>query len=96
MPARTMTTTPVLDVPVLVPVEPTLPAAAEVAFLVDVDVVGLVGFEVVEAAAAGGAVVVVDGSSCVSRDSAVPAVQFTEPPPTACHFEPVTWISKLG
>ena len=89
-------TTAVLDVPDFVPAVPTLPGAAEVAFLMEVDVVDLFGFEVVVVAAGGGAVVVVDGSSWVSRDSAVPAVQFTGPPPTACHFEPDTWMFKLG
>lgn len=42
----------------------------------------------------GGAVVV--GVSTASADVAVPAPQFTGPPPTACQVSPVTWMSRVG
>ena len=45
---------------------------------------------------AGGAVVVVVGSRIVSIEIAVPAVQLTEAPPTACQVEPVTCTSSEG
>ena len=36
------------------------------------------------------------GRTMLSIDSAVPAVQFTGLPPTACHVFPWTWMSSDG
>ena len=44
----------------------------------------------------GAVVVVVEGSTMDSMDSEVPEAQLTEPPPTACQFEPMTWRSSTG
>ena len=48
------------------------------------------------AAIDGGVVVVVVGASTTSADVAVPAVQFTDPPPTECQVPPVTWMFSVG
>lgn len=43
-----------------------------------------------------GDVVVVEGSTIDSSDSAVPELQLIEPPPAACQVEPITWRSSTG
>jgi hypothetical protein len=87
----------VLDAAALFREAPLLPATGEPGpVLLDVPFPETVVGVVVGDALVDGVVVVVDGSTTLSKDWAVPEAQFTGEPPTACHVSPVTWMLREG